>query len=86
MGAWMFVLPRLQFILDMISCVNKRPVYVGRSASASPATGYMAAHINQQKLLLEQALTWEIADITQPFKREENLSELAQNYFKDCSD
>jgi len=86
MGAWMFVLPRLQFILDMISCVNKRPVYVGRSASASPATGYMAAHINEQKLLLEQALTWELADITQPFKRDENLSELAQNYFKDCSD
>jgi len=86
MGAWMFVLPRLQFILDMISCVNKRPVYVGRSASASPATGYMAAHINQQRLLLEQALTWEIADISQPFKREENLSELAQNYFTDCSD
>ncbi len=86
MGAWMFVLPRLQYILDMINCVNKRPVYVGRNASASPATGYMAAHINEQKLLLEQALTWEIADITQPFKREENLSELAQDYFKKCSD
>ncbi len=85
MGAWMFVLPRLQYILDMISCVNKRPVYVGRNASASPATGYMSAHIKEQKLLLEQALTWKIADIPQPFKREENLSELAQNYFKDCS-
>jgi 2-oxoglutarate dehydrogenase E1 component len=86
MGSWMFVLPRLQYILDMIGRCDKRPVYVGRSASASPATGYMAAHINEQKLLLEQALTWDIADITQPFKREENLSELAQNYFKDCSE
>ncbi len=84
MGAWMFVLPRLQFILDMLSCDNRRPVYVGRNASASPATGYMSAHINEQKLLLEQALTWSTADITQPFKRDANLSELAQNYFTDC--
>ncbi|MCP4127022.1 MAG: 2-oxoglutarate dehydrogenase E1 component [Gammaproteobacteria bacterium] len=84
MGAWMFVLPRLQYILDMISCDNRRPVYVGRNASASPATGYMSAHINEQKLLLEQALTWSIAEIAQPFKRDQNLSELAQNFFCDC--
>ena len=85
MGAWSFVLPRLQYILDIVSCINKRPVYVGRTASASPATGYMSAHTKEQQLLVEQALSWDIADIPQPFKREENLSELAQNYFKDCS-
>jgi 2-oxoglutarate dehydrogenase E1 component len=85
MGAWSFVLPRLQYILDIVSCINKRPVYVGRAASASPATGYMSAHTKEQQLLVEQALSWDIADIPQPFKREENLSELAQNYFKECS-
>jgi len=30
--------------------------YAGRAASASPAVGYMAKHIEQQKALLEQAL------------------------------
>ncbi len=85
MGSWLFVLPRLQFILDMISCENRRPVYVGRAASASPATGYMSDHIQEQQLLLEQALAWDISDLPQPFKRETRLSELANKRFKDCS-
>lgn len=85
MGAWTFVLPRLQYIMDIINCENKRPVYTGRMASASPATGYMSAHLKEQQLLVEQALCWEINDIAQPFKREENLTELAENYFKECS-
>ncbi len=84
MGGWLFVLPRLQYILDMISCNNKRPVYVGRAASASPATGYMSTHTKEQQMLLEQALTWDISDLLQPFKRETRLSELANSYFKHC--
>jgi len=86
MGAWQFVLPRLQYILDIVSCENRRPIYVGRRASASPATGYMSAHIKEQQLIVEQALTWNLSDMPQPFKREAKLSELAQNYFKECSD
>ncbi len=85
MGSWQFVLPRLQYILDMISCENRRPIYIGRAASASTATGYMAAHTKEQQLLVEQALTWDISELPQPFKREAKLSELAQNYFKECS-
>jgi 2-oxoglutarate dehydrogenase E1 component len=84
MGGWLFVLPRLQYILDMISCENKRPVYVGRAASASPATGYMSAHSQEQQMLLEQALSWDLSDLLQPFKRETKLSELANKYFKHC--
>ena len=84
MGGWLFVLPRLQYILDMIRCENKRPVYVGREASASPATGYMSAHTREQQVILEQALTWELSDLLQPFQRQTRLSELANSYFRDC--
>ncbi len=85
MGAWLFVLPRLQFILDMISCENRRPVYIGRPASAATATGYMSAHTKEQQLLVEQALTCDISELPQPFKRQTKLSELAQSYLKECS-
>ncbi len=84
MGGWLFVLPRLQYILDMMNCENRRPVYVGRAASASPATGYMSDHNQEQQLLLEQALTWNLSDLLQPFQRQTRLTELVNSYFKDC--
>lgn len=50
MGGWTFVEPRLRSLLD-------RPVeYVGRDASASPATGSLSVHQREQKELLEAAL------------------------------
>lgn len=33
--------------------------YVGRPASAAPAVGYMSLHLQQQKALVEEALTIE---------------------------
>jgi hypothetical protein len=45
----------------------------------------MSDHIQEQQLLLEQALAWDISDLPQPFKRETRLSELANKRFKDCS-
>ena len=35
----------------------KRPLYVGRMAAASPATGLMSKHNQQQAKLVDEALT-----------------------------
>ncbi len=78
MGAWLFVMPRLQFILDAIQCANDRPVFVGRAASASTATGSMARHLEEQNLLVEQALNGSLAELQQPFRRATPLAGLAQ--------
>ena len=53
MGAWTFMEPRLENLLPRC----ERPRYVGREASASPATGSYAIHIQEQQRLVEEALT-----------------------------
>ena len=53
MGGWTFVEPRLTNMLP--AC--ERPYYVGRTASASPATGSYAIHEMEQRRLVDQALT-----------------------------
>jgi 2-oxoglutarate dehydrogenase E1 component len=51
MGAWTFILPRLQEILG-------RPIlYAGRPASASPAVGTLKVHNAQQAKLVQTAFT-----------------------------
>lgn len=52
MGGWTFVEPRIEELLG-----GARPIYVGRTASASPATGSYAIHQIEQAQLLNQALT-----------------------------
>jgi 2-oxoglutarate dehydrogenase E1 component len=52
MGGWTFVDPRLEKLLP--AC--ERPVYAGRSASASPATGSYAIHQAEQAELIAKAL------------------------------
>ncbi|MDT4898349.1 MAG: multifunctional 2-oxoglutarate metabolism enzyme [Acidobacteriota bacterium] len=53
MGGWTFVEPRLMNMLP--KC--QRPYYVGRAASASPATGSYTVHELEQRRLVDQALT-----------------------------
>jgi len=53
MGAWTFMEARLENLLS--SC--ERPRYVGREASASPATGSYAIHQQEQERLVKEALT-----------------------------
>ncbi|NQV56750.1 MAG: 2-oxoglutarate dehydrogenase E1 component, partial [Rhodospirillales bacterium] len=75
MGAWNFVMRRIEYILeDLVDAghAHRRPIYIGRAASASPATGSLKAHNAQQSLLVEQALTWKAGDLLQPFKRIES--------------
>jgi 2-oxoglutarate dehydrogenase E1 component len=51
MGGWTFVHERLENILS-----GAEPIYVGRAASASPATGSYAIHQIEQEKLLAEAL------------------------------
>ena len=53
MGGWTFVEPRLESLLPACD----RPIYVGRSASASPATGSYSIHQLEQNELISKALT-----------------------------
>ena len=53
MGGWTFVEQRLENL-----CLHANaPIYVGRVASASPATGSYAIHQAEQARLVSEALT-----------------------------
>ncbi|MGC1430448.1 MAG: 2-oxoglutarate dehydrogenase E1 component [Albidovulum sp.] len=56
-GAWTFVEPNIEWVLGRIGAKSKRPVYVGRAASASPATGLASRHKYEQETLVNEALT-----------------------------
>ncbi len=53
MGAWTFLMVPLELVF------GKRPEYAGRAASASPATGFLARHKEEQEALVNKALTGE---------------------------
>jgi 2-oxoglutarate dehydrogenase E1 component len=59
MGGWMFVQPRLEEIKG-----NLALRYVGRSASASPATGSYVIHNLEQEKLVNEALIKETDEIS----------------------
>jgi 2-oxoglutarate dehydrogenase E1 component len=56
MGAWHFIEPYLEWVLNQINAPNKRPRYAGRAAAAATATGLMTKHLAQLKALLDEAL------------------------------
>ena len=56
-GAWTFVEPNLEWVLGRIGAKTQRPRYVGRAASASPATGLASRHKAEQEALVNEALT-----------------------------
>jgi 2-oxoglutarate dehydrogenase E1 component len=56
MGAWTFVEPNLEWVLQHTPIADPRPRYVGRPASAATATGLASKHSLEQKTLVEQAL------------------------------
>ena len=53
MGGWTFMESRLENLLPRC----ERPRYIGRSPSASPATGSYAIHVQEQKGLVSEALS-----------------------------
>ncbi|MBX2856022.1 MAG: 2-oxoglutarate dehydrogenase E1 component [Rhodobacteraceae bacterium] len=56
-GAWFFVEPNIETVLNDIGAKHKRARYAGRSASASPATGLASQHKEEQTALVNDALT-----------------------------
>ena len=58
-GAWSFIEPNIEWVLGRIKAKHPRPVYTGRVATASPATGLAAQHKAQQAALVDEALTIE---------------------------
>ena len=55
-GGWNFMEPNIEWVLNRIKAKNRSALYVGRPASASPATGSAEQHKSQQTKLIEEAL------------------------------
>ncbi len=56
-GAWSFIEPNIEWVLTRIKAKHTRPVYAGRAAAASPATGLASQHKAQQEALVDDALS-----------------------------
>jgi 2-oxoglutarate dehydrogenase E1 component len=56
LGYWQFIEPRLEEVLTGAKLAAKRPRYVGRPESASPATGSYKRHNAEQAKLVGEAL------------------------------
>ena len=56
-GYWTFVEPNIEWVLGKIKAKAQRPRFVGRAASASPATGLASRHKLEQEALIADALT-----------------------------
>jgi 2-oxoglutarate dehydrogenase E1 component len=57
MGAWHFIEPYLEWVLNQVNGASRRPRYVGRAASAATATGLMSKHQAQLNAFLDEALS-----------------------------
>ncbi len=57
MGAWSFIEPYIEESLVAADCKTVRPVFAGRVATASTATGYAKRHLLEQAALIDAALT-----------------------------
>jgi len=56
MGAYSFMLPYLEWVLDQLGAKRKQPLYAGRPAAAATATGQMPQHLKQLKAFMDEAL------------------------------
>ncbi len=56
MGAWTFMEPNLEWVLEHVGAKFKRARYAGRAASAATATGQLSRHQQEQKALIDEAL------------------------------
>jgi 2-oxoglutarate dehydrogenase E1 component len=55
MGAWAFINPFIEDSLIAIKAKNTRPIYIGRPAAASTATGVAAKHKKETQAILDDA-------------------------------
>jgi 2-oxoglutarate dehydrogenase E1 component len=57
MGSWHFVAELIEEVLVLAKHKFSRPKYVGRTACASPATGYGSTHNKEQAEIIDLALS-----------------------------
>ncbi|MEW5963409.1 MAG: 2-oxoglutarate dehydrogenase E1 component [Pseudomonadota bacterium] len=57
MGAWTFIEPNLEWVLNHVGGKAHRARYAGRPASASTATGQLSKHLQEQRGLVAEALS-----------------------------
>jgi len=57
MGAWNTTRNYIEWTLNYIGAKDKEVRYIGRKPAASPATGYIKRHIDQQKQIVEKVLS-----------------------------
>ena len=57
MGAWFFVEPWIEWVIGKAKGKPGRASYAGRAAAASPATGSLRKHVEEQAKLVSDALT-----------------------------
>ncbi|MGB1473928.1 MAG: hypothetical protein ACPHAP_05860, partial [Candidatus Puniceispirillaceae bacterium] len=57
MGSWTFVRDYLEAVMSEAGMSAQRPIYAGRKAAASPATGSASRHRAEQAALVEAALS-----------------------------
>ena len=89
-GAWSFMEPNIEWVLSRMNAKFKRPIFVGRPASASPATGLAGQHKEQQKLLVDEALNLEgdkkMTDVRVPTLGESVTEATVATWFKQPGD
>ncbi len=56
-GAWFFVAPRIENLMEARGIAQNRLTYAGRKPAAAPATGFHAQHEREQRALVDEALT-----------------------------
>ncbi|MBF0327323.1 MAG: 2-oxoglutarate dehydrogenase E1 component [Alphaproteobacteria bacterium] len=76
MGPWTFVDRRIEYICEELEITAKRAAYCGRRAAASPATGLYKTHNAEQEWICDMALSGDVANLPQPFRRASKLSRL----------
>jgi 2-oxoglutarate dehydrogenase E1 component len=59
MGAWFFVQPEIEAVLERLGAKTRRLRYTGRPPAAAPATGILRRHLKEQAALVDAALTLE---------------------------
>jgi 2-oxoglutarate dehydrogenase E1 component len=57
MGGWHFIEPYIEWVLNQVGGVSRRPRYAGRPAAAATAAGVASKHLAQLKAFLDDALS-----------------------------
>ena len=63
MGSWGFISSRIENILQSLNYKNHNLFFIGRRASATPATGSHSRHLSNQKNIVRLALKADLSEV-----------------------